>query len=389
VAINGAGTALEFPPLTFLAEGDEVTVGRPDLDVYAIFPSDGAAVLHRLVAGSTPAEAADWYADTYGQGLDIDDFVRMLREFNLVGTAAPATSLRWQRLGRAAFSPAAWLAYAALAAAGVAVIVRTPGLVPRYEHIFFSPSLVVVELVLFFGQVPGVLLHEGFHALAGRRAGLRSRLTIGRRLYYLVAVTEMDGLVALPRAQRYLPILAGLVADVLCFCLLTLTAAVAGGVLGAVCLGLAFVTVLRAGWQFQFYLRTDLYVLVSTVLRMPDLHGAAWSVVRGQVNRLLGRRNRPVLEARWGARELRHARWYAVLLMVGYGVATAMLVAAVLPAAARLVSVTFGRLLDPGHAGVGGVADAGVFLLLNLAQFAVVAVLAWRDRRGGAAGGTP
>jgi hypothetical protein len=52
---------LRLHPLTYLEEGDEVTVGRADINSFGLFPPDGADLLRRLEAGSTPNEAAQWY----------------------------------------------------------------------------------------------------------------------------------------------------------------------------------------------------------------------------------------------------------------------------------------------------------------------------------------
>jgi hypothetical protein len=128
--------------------------------------------------------------------------------------------------------------------------------------------------------------------------------------------------------------------------------------------------------------------LAVTVLRLSDLHGAAWFVLHNWYNRLLGRQPRPVDGSRWSQRELRHARWYAPLLLAGYAISTGTLVVAMIPAAARVLSLIYRRLVDPGQAGAGAVADAAVFLLLNLVQLAVVAVLARRARRPAQAGGS-
>jgi hypothetical protein len=146
-------------------------------------------------------------------------------------------------------------------------------------------------------------------------------------------------------------------------------------------LGLAYATVLRIAWQFQFYLRTDGYVLVSTVLGLQDLHGAARFLLADRWGRLLGRPALPDGRSRWSQRELWHARWYAVLYPVGYAVSIYLLVVAAAPAVVRICTATFGRLLHPDRAGVGGVADSVVFLLLNIAQLVVVAELARRARR--------
>lgn len=397
-----AGPDLDTPVrlhrLTFLDEGEEVTVGRPDVDSYCVLPADGAALLRELAAGRTPRDATRWYTDTYGEAVDLAEFLAAMAELDFVATGTePAPEpppVRWQRLGRAAFSPAAWLCYAALTTAAVLAMVRHPDLAPHYRHLFFTPYMTVLELALFAGQFPLVLVHEAFHTLAGRRLGLRSRLSVGRRLYFVVFETSMDGLVTVPRRGRYLPMLAGLLADVLVVSVLTLVAAALrrpdGGLplAGGICLALAFGTVLRAVWQFYFYLQTDLYHVVVTVLGCVDLQATARRMVRNRVNRLLGRRHQMVDESTFHPRDRTVARWYSWLFVAGYAFSIATLLLAALPSMARVLGTVFGRLLaGTALAGTGqgngaaGLADSVVFLLLNLGQIALIAGLVSRERR--------
>ena len=51
---------LRLHPLTYLDEGDEVTVGRADINSFGLFPADGAALLRRLEEGS-PVPPIDVY----------------------------------------------------------------------------------------------------------------------------------------------------------------------------------------------------------------------------------------------------------------------------------------------------------------------------------------
>src|SRR5205823_7016518 len=89
-----------------------------------------------------------------------------------------------------------------------------PQLRPQAGQVFFTRSLLLVQILVLFGQVPWMLLHESFHVLAGRRLGLGSTLGIGTRLHVFVVVeTRMNGLLGVPRRKRYLPFLAGMILD--------------------------------------------------------------------------------------------------------------------------------------------------------------------------------
>jgi hypothetical protein len=380
---------LRLHPLTFLDEGEEVTVGRADINSYGMFPVDGAALIRQLVAGNSPNDAARWYTEQFGEQVDMAEFLELLAEFDMLVAdgeeVAEVGQVRWQRLGRALFSPVAWVCYAALVGAAVVAMVRQPALVPNYRYLFFTNSLVVLTVVLFVGQMPWILLHESFHALAGRRLGLLSRLSIGRRLYFVVFETSLDGLVGVPRRRRYLPMLAGMVMDLLVIAGLTLGAAallpVGGGasVAGRILLAMAFATVLRLSWQFYFFLRTDLYYLATTVLGCVDLHTVAKQMLRNRLNRLFGRHSHIVDESQWHPRDVQVGRWYSWLMLVGYLVMSVLLVFQVVPALIKITHIIIVKV-SVAHS-LLNIGDVTLFLILNFGELVVAGILALRGYR--------
>ncbi|MEV6975297.1 hypothetical protein [Kitasatospora sp. NPDC093806] len=378
--------------LVYLEEAGEVTIGSPETDTYAVFPADGAELVRTLADGLTPREAAERYRAAYGESVDIADLIEVLAELDLLRPADAPTAetptaetaenapVRWQRLGGLLFGRPALVGYALVTVLAAVEMVRVPALVPRTDNLFFTSSYTLVVLLLFFGQAPLLALHEAFHALAGRRLGLRSRLSVGHRLVYLVLETSLDGLVSVPRRQRYLPILAGMLADVLAIAALTLVADGTRGSAATVarlCLAMAYATVLRLAWQGFFYLRTDLYVLLSTALGCVNLHAAAVDVLRNTTRRITGRP--PVdLEAHHPV-DRRVARWYSWLMVVGYAFTLSMFAGVVVPTAYRLLHDVWSRMT--GHGSTAARLDSIVLLLLSLGQTAAVVVLAVRERR--------
>ncbi|AXX30156.1 hypothetical protein KCV87_06195 [Actinosynnema pretiosum subsp. pretiosum] len=387
---------LPLHPLVYLEDGDDVTVGRRDIESYAVFPPDGAELVRRIADGETPARAATWYERHYGEPVDIDDVVEVLHDLDFVRAetpedATPATTtttrVRWQRLGQILFSRPAMLLYAALIAWAVYAALRSPDLRPTFRHIFYTEYYSLIQATLFVAALPLLLLHESFHALAGRRLGLPSRLSIGRRLYFIVLETSMDSLVTVPRRQRYLPILAGMLADVLAVAALTtaadLTRAPDGALslTGRFCLAVSFATLLRIAWQFSFYLRTDLYVLASTVLGCVDLHAAVRGTLRNRVNRLLRRPHRLVDESTWHPVDRRVAHWYAWLVPVGYAISLTTFALALAPVTWFMFKGVLTRFSSGGTP--LQVLDSSVFLAFSLIPIAVYGLLALRDRRRG------
>lgn len=412
-------SSLKFHPLTYLHDGDDVVVGRRDVDVYVALPPEGAELLRRLEGGTRPEVAAQWFIQTYGESVDMVDFIEAMtdagfvvddsqghpengsvpvagtgsaRQAGAAGGPAVVPQVRWRRLASALFSTPAWIGYGALVIAAVLACIDSPSLVPDHSDVFFVPSLVAIEVSLMLLTIPLTLVHELFHVLAGRRLGLRSRVRLANRFYFLVFETVMDGLVSVPRRQRYLPMLAGLLADILVLagliCLAWLLRGPAqtlpGAALGSgLALALAFTTLPRMAWQGYLFLRTDGYYLVATVTGCQNLHEAAWWRVRGWASRHTGRRIPPpdARSDQFSARDLQVSRWYAPLLLGGYLLALITLFVVVLPLAWTFFSLAFTRVGAGPSAGSAGFVDAAVVLAITAGQLLAAGVLALRGRR--------
>jgi hypothetical protein len=381
---------LQFHELNFLPEGDTVLVGRPGTTSYAVLPVDGAALLERMVSGVTPAAAADWYEATYGDPVDVHDFVATIGGLGFLATgddvtAAPAEPIALQGFARALFSAPAFALYALIAAAWVVTIVRDPALAPRPAHLFFTRYLVLVQLLLLLGQLPMLFLHEAFHVLAGRRLGLPSRVGIGRRMWMLVVETRMPDLLAVPRRRRYLPFLAGMLADVLVVSTLGLLAYALRGAhgpahaLATVALALAFPVCVRFGYQFLLFLQTDVYFVITTALGCYDLHAAARTLIANRFWRAAGRPERLRSKESFTPRDRRAARWYAPLFAVGGAVLLVVAVEAIVPVVRGCVRLA----VAAAGSSVTGIRfwDAALFIASTIAQFAIYAYLVLRAGR--------
>ena len=386
------GTHVRLQPLTYVDEGDAVMIGRPDTGSYGVFPPEGAELLRSLEAGTTlEAAAQEWHEQT-GETLDLADFVAVIEDLGFVvgdnEVRVARTPVRWQRLGRALFSPAAWVLYAAVVAGGLAAMIVEPSLRPSYRNVFFTSHLSFIPVVLALTQFPLVLLHESFHALAARRLNLPSTLGIGRRLYYLVAETRLDSLYSVSSAQRYLPFFAGALVDAVGVGAFTMLSA-AGRWWGAppwlsgLALALALSGVLRILWECLFYLETDFYFVIKTASGCEDLHGAAKSRVRSWVRALLRRAPAPSTAA-WSDHDLTAARWYAPLMVAGYGLSLGTLVLVAIPTTVRFWTTVLHRLDGSQPQTPATIIDTVFFILLSLAELGLLAYLTirdWRQRR--------
>ncbi|WP_035795681.1 hypothetical protein [Kitasatospora mediocidica] len=400
-----AAERIRFHALTFVEEGDEIVIGRPEIDSFAVFPADAAAVVRHLQNGESIPRVGDWYLETYGERADIEDLVETLRDLEFLRDPAdpepaegdeppPATVVRGHRLGRLAFSAPAWVLYTLVVAVAGWIAARTPGLHPTPSAVFFSSSLVVIELTIFAGQLVGVAWHESFHVLAGRRLNLPSRLSIGRRLVFVVFETTLAGLMGVPRARRILPFCAGLVADALYFAALIGVGeadrlAHAGVTdIGRIACALAYMTLLRMLWQVMVFMETDLYHVVTVLLRCPDLHALTRAYLRNTLWRRLGRPERATDESGWTAHDRAMARRYAPFVVLGATLMIAVVLKGIAPViagfAVRLAhGISAGALDDPHFW------DSAVAATAILSQFGLLTALAVRDRRRRRAAAVP
>jgi hypothetical protein len=387
VTLMTADPVLALHHLTFAPEGDDVVVGRRDIDSYGVFPPDGAALVRQLAAGRPVADAARWYEQTYGEPVDLDAFVDTLADLEFLRrpdeAVAASAPVRWQRLGRALFCPVALVLYAMVVAAAIGISVGDPSFAPRPAHVFFVESFVIVELTMVIGQLPLSGIHELAHLLAGRRLGLRSRIRLSNRFYFVVFETTLDGLVSVPRRQRFAPMLAGMGADLVMMAALTVAAVALpdGSLAGRVCLALAFSTLPRIVWQGYLFLQTDIYFLVATLLGCIDLHATSRQWIANRWHRIRRRPERIVDEAAWHPADRRAVRWYGPLMIAGYGAAAVMLVLVAAPLAWHLFGGALRTLLGDGTAGSGATWDAGVLLAVSAVHLALAYTLARRQRR--------
>ncbi|MEU8587305.1 hypothetical protein AB0C59_09930 [Streptomyces sp. NPDC048664] len=347
-------------------------------------------MLKRLADGMPLGDAEAWYEAEFDEPVDLDDFVATLEELGFIRESGrqpepPPSPVRLRGLGRAVFSPPAWALYLAVVGCWLWLVATRADIAPHPGQIFFVHSLLVVQLVITFGQVPLLLLHEGFHILAGRRLGLPTRLRLSNRLTYIVAETQINGLHSVPRSKRYLPFLAGMVCDGAVLGVLGIIAETTRNsdgsfpLIARACLALAFTVGVRILWQFQLYLRTDLYYVAATAWNCYDLHDAGMTLLKNRVWRLLDRPERIVDEEKWTPRDRRVGRYYGPFIVLGYATLAAITAFVSIP-----VTVQYGRIawraMSSGQVDAA-FWDAALSLCMNVAQAAALIVLSRRKRR--------
>jgi hypothetical protein len=213
--------------------------------------------------------------------------------------------------------------YLALLFLAAGAVVRDPSLMPVPQDFFFPDRRTLTWTILIVLDVVAVFAHELGHLVAARAAGVNSRMGVSNRLWNLVAETDLTGLWAIPKRQRYLPMLAGMLVDAVCAALLIfLLLAQHKGLfaVSAFCVRLvramALSYLLRILWEFFLFVRTDVYYLIATFFNCKNLLRDTTVVLRNQLARLI-RSIRPAEQPVIPPAELRVVRAYAVVWIAG------------------------------------------------------------------------
>ena len=217
----------------------------------------------------------------------MDDFLTILESNGLIRPASPDTDdkilqpLRKpkyhflgfpQSLARRLFSYPVLVCAGALIALAIALIVRAPSVLPGPTQLVFEKHRALGLTLITVVGYGGVFLHEMAHLIAARSRGVSAHIGISHRLWYIVFETDMTGLWSLPRRQRYLPMLAGILFDAALgslFVVLVFAAAapdihVRTPWTETLLRAAAFITLTRILFEFFLFVRTDIYYVAAT-----------------------------------------------------------------------------------------------------------------------------
>lgn len=387
--LAGSST-LSVRALSIVPEGNEFVVGDPELAAYVVLPTIGVQVLGLLREGRTLDEAAEQARGSAGEEVDVTEFAQSLLELGFAtisdGGAGPDGEPRsrpapWW-LARC-FSRGAWVGYGLCAIGAVALLSIRPGLLPDASDIFFlsTPARSLAGLTVIAIALAGA--HEVCHWLAARAVGVRARITVSRRFYFLAFEIDLTGLWSLPRPSRYSALLAGMAFDAVVLFALLLGRfgdeagwwALGDGV-GRLCAALSFVQFYAIASQFFVFARTDVYALLVT---------ATGCVSLSRVNHLLTRRALRMLSAAQEQelavahhRDIAVGRWFRWLYLLGIAAAAWFFVVYFAPATITL-AVWIAHTISEAEFGSVHFAEALLVSALMLSTRAVTLAVAVRD----------
>ena len=383
-------------PFTRRRDGDSVTIGDVDREVFLAIPVEGLDILDALSEGRTVGEAARLYEEKHDEVPDIEDFLAALEEEGFVGAdpaakeqgaAAPAPDLRAPRRSwaLAGLTPATarrmvgWpvmAVFAALIVLGTVAQADDPAIVPTPGALFYPEYFGALTWATFACAMFGIAVHEFGHVVAARAAGVPSRIGIGNQMYFMVATTDMSGILLAPKRQRYLAFMIGSILDLVSYSVLA--GVQWGGRHGVLELprwgtllisGVMLTYSTRVVWQWFFFLRTDGYYVISTLLNCRSLMADTQDYLYNLTARLRRSAHR-VDQSGVPRREMRMVRGFAVFWLTGRLMFLGLLFTVALP-------LLWNYLEQVGRWVVGGNSRFSTF------DFATVVILAFLIDGGG------
>lgn len=290
-------------PLSIQPEGDEYLVGSPTLQEFYQFPAEGVRVIRLLQQGATVETIRQVCAREFGEIPDIDDFISLLQSAGFIaipGMPQPAASIpedgRWTfsmpaSVARACFSWPVLGLFLAITGYAVLAAWLDPRLRINPTALYLNDHFTVSLLALLVMHSIATALHELGHMMATACHGIQSKLGFGNRLWNIVAEADLSGLHALPRNRRYLPLMAGMLVDILNIALITLllstlinhnTAPFIINLFQALILQI----LITLSWQFNVFLKTDIYYVLCTYCNYPNLDSEARLYLREKLHQL-------------------------------------------------------------------------------------------------------
>jgi putative peptide zinc metalloprotease protein len=369
-------------PFTRQEDSQEIVIGHPERGVFLALPVEAVEILDVLSSGKTVDEARDYYVAKYAETPDIEDLLDYLEKKGFISRTgrddtgpleeSPARNDRIRYhfsnfprgLARAIFSGPALIASAVLVALAGFLIVIDPSLLPGRQALFRDGHLTSMLLLIASMGLVTTFLHEMAHLVAARARGVSCRLGVGNRLWVLVAETDMTGVWSLPKSQRYLPLLAGALLDLVSasFIVVILFAISRGWIsLGEMARQLVsaglFIYLLRIAWQCCFFVRTDFYYIYATLFNcknlMKDVEDFLWRMLR----RGFGRAS-TVDQAHIPRREMQAIRLYSFLWIGGRLLAFFLLFTVTLPLCLQYIRTLWSHLTAIGEAAPAVRADS-------------------------------
>lgn len=357
--MNGinSGKDLFIPPLSVQKEADEYVIGSVELGEFYQFPEIAVTVIQLLREQLDFAEIAQKVQASSGEEVDIEDFVELLLSLNLAYPAdeeyryheqvndqtVPAREIKISISQTAAQLLTSWpfrIVYAAVVLYAFYLMGSNSDYAVNPTALLFYNNFTITLVSLLLLYVVTTALHEAGHMISAARLGINSTLSVSNRLWNIVLEADISGIVSLPKHKRYLPLLGGMLVDIFNISLLTilikfLIEAQVNPYLIQLCQALILQLIITIIWQFNLFLRTDIYYLLSTISSYPNLDMEARIYIKQWLTQLKNSVKLTTSESQnnepYDFHNLRFLQYFTAIWIIGRSLSVVFLVAVIIP----------------------------------------------------------
>ncbi|WP_102273682.1 hypothetical protein [Cytobacillus massiliigabonensis] len=292
-----------FEDLVIFDEGeDEIYIGRTLINRFILVPKIAGYIINELRNGKTLSEVK---TDLNSKDIEVDleDFILSLLSINFVkkvGEHVIPSEEQEKKNGitfefvkqkhvKWIFSIPAAIAYFIFVSIALFLLLsgKTGSIIPSYDEAFWHSSLLVVVLSLIVLDIVFNSFHELFHFFSTRAiSGGLGFMSLGRRLTHLVFQTKIENIWVIPRKKRYIIYLSGMLFDIFLICIFTYIAFFQFETQGLLYHFSRFVILLLLiglVFEFRFYMKTDLYYLISDYLKYPTLFEESYDLFKSLI----------------------------------------------------------------------------------------------------------
>ncbi|QIC07320.1 PqqD family protein [Brevibacillus sp. 7WMA2] len=314
---------------------EETIIGRPDKSEYIMLPTFAVEIIEMLDQGQTIIQVAEEMEKRFGEPVDVRDFaLDLINEYQFVYTVDGVVvnekeirvdHLPWisERVGKVLFNKCTFSFSIACFLSAVTLLLVHHEYFPVFTDIFSSPSLTTSLLLAVVVNYLFLFIHETAHLTAVRSLGVGSRIGFSHRLFFPVAETNMSDIVLVEPNKRYTAYLAGMAGDALFFSMgVWLLYANDVGVILLSDFLLPFIKLMNLnflmalGFQFMFFMRTDIYYVFTTFFGCNNLFDNTQLFLRK-----FYRKWTPDEQETWDSvdmREKKVIRWYSIFFLLGF-----------------------------------------------------------------------
>ena len=359
-----ADSTVRAHPLSMRKDRDSWIIGRADTGDFIQVPDVAHRILRLLDDRWTVQEVTDALTSDRGEPVDVAGFVEDLADLGFIDAIGahplpqpdpPPPSLVWLKPGhtRWLLHPVTAVAASAVIAAGIGCLAAHPALAPTYRSLVWSRwgGLVLAgDLIIAWTLI---FLHELSHLATARAAGVPARFSLGTRLQFLAAQTDVTGVWTAPRRVRLTVYLAGIVLNLVVASLGLIILTAAGSGMPAAASRIAGATILLSvlGLPIELFvfMRTDVYFVLQDLSGCLSLYSDGSDYVRYLIRRCghrAGLRAGKPADPSLGldGHERRAVRLYSIVLAVGTAACLAVAVTTELPATFLLFAGAFREL---------------------------------------------